>query len=176
VPAAAAGAGLSTYTASLLSATSTPFWAAAPQALAVRFGASSVAAGASALRLGEHSWRSRRSLDALTVAALATELAAATASHRTYRRKGVEEAMDGRWGQVEKFGVNGLGVMLPIGLHAASLAFGRRRPGAAGPLAAFAVLAGSLLLRVSVMAMGDDSAARPEISFRFSQPENLPRR
>ena len=27
----------------------------------------------------------------------------------------------------------------------------------------------------SVMAVGDESAARPEISFRFSQPENLPR-
>ena len=53
VPAAAAGAGLATYTASLLSATSTPLWAAAPQALAVRFGSSSIAAGAAALSLGE---------------------------------------------------------------------------------------------------------------------------
>src|SRR3978361_2341534 len=55
VPAAVAGAGLSTYTATLLSATSTPLWAAAPRALAVRFGASSVAAGAASLSPVERS-------------------------------------------------------------------------------------------------------------------------
>ena len=37
------------------------------------------------------------------------------------------------------------------------------------------VVAGSLLLRVSMMAAGDESARRPEVSFRFSQPENLPK-
>jgi hypothetical protein len=41
-------------------------------------------------------------------------------------------------------------------------------------VASIAVLAGSLLLRVSIMSAGDQSAERPEISFRFSRPENLP--
>ncbi len=171
MPAAVAGAGLATYTASLLAATSTPLWAAAPQSMAVRFGASSVAAGAAALSLGERSWRSRRALDALSVAALATELAATVQSHHAYRAKGVEEALQGGWGQVEAVGATGLGAMMPLGLKLAGMVLGGR----GGRLGAWAVLGGSLLLRVSIMEAGDASAARPEISFRFSQPENLPR-
>jgi formate-dependent nitrite reductase membrane component NrfD len=166
VPVAVAGAGLSTYTASLLSATSTPLWAAAPRALAVRFGASSVAAGAASLSLGERSGATRRRLDAITVAALAAELAATLASHESYQRKGVA--------QVEKIGVTALGTVLPLGLQLASLTMARRKPGVVSSVASIAVLAGSLLLRVSIMSAGDQSAERPEISFRFSRPENLP--
>ena len=66
IPAAVAGAGLGTYTAALLSATSTPLLAAAPRLMAARFASSSVMAGASALSLGEGSARRRRRLDALT--------------------------------------------------------------------------------------------------------------
>ncbi len=173
VPAAIAGAGLSTYTASLLSATSTPLWAAAPRSLAVRFGASSVAAGAASLSLRERSSATRRKLDAISVAALAAELAATLASHETYQRKGVAEAFDGGWGQVEKIGVTALGTALPLGLQLASVVLARRRPGVLSDVASVAVLAGSLLLRVSMLSSGDRSAERPGISFRFSQPENL---
>ncbi len=168
-PAALAGMGLATYTASLLAATSTPLWAAAPQSLAVRFGASSVASAAAALALGEHAPRSRRALDALAVAALGMELAAAMRSHQTYAARGVEESLQTGWGGVEKYGATGVGVVLPLGLKLAGMAFGGR-----GRIANLAVLAGSLLLRVSIMEAGDISAERPEISFRFSQPDNLP--
>ncbi len=174
VPAAAVGAGMSTYTAALLSATSTPLWAAAPQALAVRFGSSSIASGAAALSLGERPGRNRRALDTIALAALATELMAATASHRTYRQKGVAAALDGGWGQVERMGATGAGNLLPLGLHAASLLLGRGRDSGLSRLASFAVLAGSALLRVSIMAAGDESARRPEISLGYAQPENLP--
>jgi formate-dependent nitrite reductase membrane component NrfD len=174
VPAAVAGAGLSTYTASLLSATSTPLWAAAPQSLAVRFGASSVAAGAASLSLVERRGTTRRKLDSIAVAALAAEVAATIASHETYRRKGVAEALDGGWGQVEKIGATGLGTVLPLGLQLASLALARRTPGILSDVASVAVLTGSLLLRVSMLSAGDASAERPGISFRFSQPDNLP--
>jgi formate-dependent nitrite reductase membrane component NrfD len=175
VPAAVAGAGLSTYTAALLSATSTPLWAAAPQALAVRFGSSSIASGAAALSLGERSRRTGRALDKIALAALAAELAATAASHRTYRRKGVAEALDGGWGAAEKLGATGLGVVLPLGLHATSLALGDRgRSRGLSRLASTAILGGSFLLRVAIMAAGDKSAERPEISFRFAQPDNLP--
>jgi formate-dependent nitrite reductase membrane component NrfD len=170
MPAALAGAGLSTYTASLLAATSTPLWAAAPKSTAIRFGASSVASGAAALALGEQNWRSRRALDALAVAALAAELAATVQSHQTYREKGVDEALHGRWGLVETVGVTGLGTILPLGLKLWGLATGGRR----SVLANVAILAGSFMLRVSIMEAGAQSAERPEISFRFSQPENLP--
>ena len=175
IPAAFAGAGLSTYTAALLSATSTPLWAAAPQSLAVRFGSSSIVAGASALSLGEENGHIRRSLDLVAVGALAADLAATLASHRTYRRKGVEEALQGRWGLVEKIGVTIVGMALPLGLHSLSLVTGRR-PGRLSRVASVAALAGSALLRVSVMGAGDVSASRPDISFRFAQPENLPHR
>ena len=175
VPAAIAGAGLSTYTAALLSATSTPLWAAAPRSLAVRFGASSVAAGAASLSLAERSGATRRKLNSIAVAALAAELAATLASHDTYRRTGVAEALDGGWGKVDRIGVTGLGTALPLGLQLASFALARRKPGILSDVASVAVLAGSLLLRVSTLANGDTSAERPEISFRFSQPDNLPR-
>jgi len=183
LPAALAGAGLSTYTASLLSATSTPVWAACPRLLAMRFASSSVATGASALSLGETVPALRRGLDAVSALALSVELGATIASHRAYERRGVGEAFRGSWGLVEKVGVTGLGVMLPLGLHLLSLAGqGRRAPGRSagggrlGRVASVAALAGSALFRVSIMAIGDESARRPEVSLRFSQPENLPDR
>jgi hypothetical protein len=125
--------------------------------MAVRLGSSSVASGAAALALGERAPRNRRALDAIAAAALTAELAATIASHRTYERTGVAGALTGTWGDVEKLGATGVGVLLPLGLLAL-------RRGHAG----LAVLAGSLLLRVSIMAAGDTSAADPNISFRFS--------
>ncbi len=169
VPAAILGAGLGTYTASLLAATSTPLWAAAPRSMAVRFAASSMASGAAALALGERSRRSRRALDALAVAALATELAAAMRSAETYRARHVEESLEGGWGAVERYGATGAGNIVPLALKLASVMLGGR-----SQTANWLTLAGSFLLRVSIMEAGDVSAERPDISFRFSQPENLP--
>lgn len=48
-----------------------------------------------------------------------------------------------------------------------------RRPGRLSGLASVAALAGSALMRVAFLGAGDDSARRPDVSFRFSQPENL---
>jgi hypothetical protein len=64
--------------------------------------------------------------------------------------------------------------VLPLGLQLASLALARRTPGILSDVASVAVLTGSLLLRVSMLSAGDASAERPGISFRFSQPDNLP--
>jgi formate-dependent nitrite reductase membrane component NrfD len=96
------------------------------------------------------------------------------ASHETYRRKGVAEALDGGWGQGEKVGVTVLGTALPLGLQLASLATARRKPGVLSSVASLAVLAGSLLGRVSILSAGGTSAERPGINFRFARPENLP--
>ncbi len=175
VPAAAAGAGLSTYTAALLAATSTPLWAAAPRPLAVRFGSSSFASGAAALSLTERSGRTGRVLDQIALAALAVELAGASVSREVEKRKGVGAALDGTWGHVEKLGATGMGIVLPLGLYSASLAFSRHRSRGLSRLASLAVLGGSFLLRVSIMGAGDKSANEPEISFRFTQPDNLPK-
>ena len=174
VPAAVSGAGIGTYTAALLSATSTPLWAAAPKQMAMRFGSSSMVAGAAVLSLMEGSAGRRRKLDALALAALSVDLAATMASHRTYQQRGVAAALDSKWGRVERTGVTQLGTALPAVLQAASLTFGRGRPGTLSDVASILTIAGSLLLRVSMMEAGNVSASKPEISFRFSQPENLP--
>ena len=175
-PAAVSGMGLSVYTASLLSATSTPTWAAAPRAMAVRFGASSVAAASCALLLGERDPDTRRTLELVAAGALATELIAAGAQERTLEEKDVGEAMNSDWGRVEKGIVNGLGVALPLALLGVSLLAGRRKGRTLGNAAAIAALSGAALMRVAVMGVGDESASRPEISFHFSQPKNLPGR
>ncbi len=176
VPAAASGAGIATYTASLLSATSTPLWAAAPRATAIRFGASSIAAGAAALSLGEgRGSRLGRDLDKIAVTALALELAATLSADEQYRRKGVAGALETLPGMIEELGADGMGTVLPLGLHAASLLLLPRRSRALSGLASLATLAGSAILRIAIMAAGDESALRPEISLRFAQPENLPK-
>ena len=177
-PAAVSGAGLSVYTASLLSATSTPTWAAAPRAMAVRFGASSTAAAASALLLGERDPHTRRTLELIAAGALATEAAAAAVQEREIHAKGAGEARHTPAGRAETWLANGLGVVAPLVLLGASLALDRhrrRRAHGLGDAAAVLTLLGAAAMRVSVMAVGDESAARPEISFRFSQPRNLPR-
>jgi protein NrfD len=53
VPAVLAGMAMSTYTGALLSATSTPLWAAAPRRIAALFGASAMASGAATLTISE---------------------------------------------------------------------------------------------------------------------------
>ncbi len=175
VPAAFFGAGIGTYTAALLAATSTPLWAAAPRALAVRFASSSIVAGASALSLGETDGRTRRALDLVALAALATEATAASASHRIYARRGVAEALDSPAGRFEFWGAHVAGTLAAAGLKTVALLLGPRRGRPASRLASVLGLLGSATFRVSIMAAGDVSARRPDISFRFAQPENLPR-
>ena len=175
-PSAITGAGLSVYTASLLAATSTPYWAAAPCSLAVRFAASSIASGSAALVLGERDEATRDALNLILGGALAVELAATVALHREVKRKGVGEVLKTWWGRIERLGIEGLGILAPLGLHAAShLVSDRKTKAALSDLAAIFTLAGSALLRVATLAVGEESARRPEISFRFSQPQNLPK-
>ena len=174
VPGAVFGAGIGTYTAALLAATSTPLWAAAPRALAVRFASSSIAAGASALCLGENDPATRRALDAVAVVALATEAAAATVSHRIYEARGVGDALRSRPGLIEHWGAHVAGTLVPAALKAVAVLAGRRGR-LASRLGSVLAVAGSGAFRISIMAAGDVSARDPNISFRFSQPENLPK-
>jgi formate-dependent nitrite reductase membrane component NrfD len=171
LPAAVAGAGLGVYTASLLSATSTPHWAAAPRALAVRFGAASIASAAAAIGLSERRSRVGRDLDSLAVAALAAELAATLATDHALTRAGIAPQEQGQ--RVEVSLSTELGVLLPLGLLSVSLLFTRRRSHILSTAASVAVLAGSLAMRIGVLNQGANSARRPEVSMRFAQPDNL---
>lgn len=174
VPASLTGAVLCTYTAALLSATSTPIWAAAPSSLAVRFGSSSMATGAAALALGAVDSAARAKLDAVQMSALAVEavLSAVTKGH--HRREGVHGAYDSVAGRIEQVGATMLGVVLPLGLLAAS-SFMAKRPRALSVAAGVATLMGSATLRSSMLSLGNVSAKRPDVSFQFSTPKNLPR-
>lgn len=174
IPLAASGAGLGTYTASLLSATSTPLWAAAPSATAVKFASSSIASAASALSLGQGRSRTGRDLDKIALAALATELAATLSADESFHRTGVEPAMASTPGVIEQVGGTLLGTVVPMGLLMLSLTGPRRSPVLSG-LAALLALAGSATMRISFMAAGDESARNPRVSMRFAQPDNLGR-
>jgi protein NrfD len=174
VPAALSGAGLSIYTASLLSATSTPAWVAAPRALAIRFAGSSVAAAAALLALLEPDRALRRRLHGVAAVALGVELVATAATEAAYKEKGIAAVGKSGWGRTEAIAVTGLGVALPLALltfAACSRSPTARRLGTAGAVAA---IGGSFLLRVATLGVGDVSADRPDLSFPFSQPENLP--
>ena len=174
VPLAASGAGLGTYTASLLSATSTPLWAAAPCATAVKFAASSVASAASALSLGQGRSRIGRDLDKVALAGLAVELAATLSADESFHRTGVAPALGSMPGKIEEVSGTLLGTLTPIGLLVLSLA-GPRRSRMLSGLAALLALAGSATMRISFMAAGDESARNPQVSMRFAQPDNLGR-
>ena len=172
VPAAGLGMGMGTYTAALMAATSTPLWAAAPRALGARFGAASMASGAAALSFGQEDGPAKRALDAICVAALATELVADAVQSARYQRTGVAPIMRGGWGMTEKIGAAGLGTAAPIALWGLSAL--RGKGARLSPAAAGLVIAGSLLLRVAMLAAGAKSAEDPAVSLRFAQPDNLP--
>jgi formate-dependent nitrite reductase membrane component NrfD len=104
VPAAFAGMAMSTYTGALLSATSTPLWAAAPRRIAAAFGASSMASGAAALRVAGHrrsaSNNTGQALDLIALAASTLELLLLLSLRRRFREQGVDGALheaDGAW-------------------------------------------------------------------------------
>ena len=177
LPAALFGFGLSTYTAALLSATSTPLWAASPRTLAGRFGSSAIAAGAAALSIGEQRPAARRALDRIAFLALGTEAVAAALAHKDLR------APRRRRGARQQLG--------PAG------ALGRQRRRHRAPrwpcTAASAVLPAPVGRRLSRRRVRRDPGRQriaahldhgcratcrpttPAISFRFSQPENLPK-
>ena len=131
-----------------------------------------IATAAAALAVGEASPRTRTSLSNLLLTALTVEMAATLVSDHRFKQTGIEAGRSGPWGQVEKIGATGLGVMLPIGLLVASR-LGKRDT--LTTAAGIAALAGSAMMRISMLGVGMESARRPEISMRFAQPDNLPK-
>jgi formate-dependent nitrite reductase membrane component NrfD len=176
LPAALAGAGMTTYTAALLAATSTPLWAAAPRALGVQFAGSAIAAAAGALQLAgriDGDDGGAAALEGLALAAAATELVGALAAERQCRRAGIGDALalHRPWGALHQLGAVGLGAAVPVAVHAGKLAGRRPRPRLM-LTAALAVLAGSFALRLSVLGAGNDSAERPQQSLGFASGRN----
>ena len=174
LPAAVSGAGMSVYTASLLAATSTPLWAAAPRELAARFGTGAVAAGAAALSLGERLGGHDRTADALDrVAALATvaNLAATAAHESRIRAAGVRPGIGDAAAGLGAAMLHEVAPLLGYALASVSPRAGRDL----SVLSSIALLAGGLLTRAEIISSGNHTADRPQTSLRFAQPENLPR-
>jgi protein NrfD len=176
-PAAVAGTGMASYTAALLTATSTPLWAAAPRALAVQFAASSLGAAAAALQLAgrvDGDQAAAPALEGLALAAAATELAGAFAAERRYRETGIGDAVSVTRpaGALHQIGAIGLGAAVPVAFYGGKLAGRRPRPWLM-LAASLAVLAGSFALRLSMIEAGNDSAQRPQQSLRFARRGNI---
>ena len=177
IPAALFGAGLSTYTAALLSSTSTPLWAAASMPLAGHFGASAIASAAALLSMGERAGgRNEASarLDDVAAVASAVDAVATLMANRRVHARGVRGSIDRPGtGDLGTAGVLALGCVLPIALHLAHRA-GGRSSGALSVLASLGILAGTYVAKSSVIRAGNESADRPRDYFRFASPDNLP--
>lgn len=173
VPAALTGAGMSTYTAALISSTSTPLWAAAPKLVAARFACSSVATAAAALSLGEAlrgTDSNRDTLDRLAAGATLADATLSLAEEREYRREGVAGAQkDKRAIAMEHRASQILEHALPLACYGLKHAFPRHGR-TLSMVAALGVLAGGMLMRSNIFHAGNNSARRPRDYLAFTQP------
>ena len=171
VPAALAGAGMTFYTGTLLAATSTPLWAAAPRLLASRFASASMAAAAALLSLIERRGGrdgSAQRLEELAALAAAAEWALGSASDRVYAHTGVGSVLrEAPYAPLYR-GAAALGTILPLALYGADrVVF--RGSGLLSRPASLALIAGSAVLRQALMYAGNESARRPRDYLAFTQ-------
>lgn len=172
VPAALTGMAMSTYTGALLSATSTPLWAAAPRRIAAAFGASAMASGAAALTIAGQgrsaSDEASRVLNRIALAASAVELFLLWSLRRRFREQGLDGALtETGWGLAYDFGVMALGAGVPTLHHMESVIRPERAPRRALTIS-LAVLTGGFLLRHVLLRAGNTSAKRPKDYFRLT--------
>lgn len=177
--AALSGAGAATYTAGLLSATSTPYWAAAPRALGAEFASSAVASGAAALALAERAGGRVHTAERLEdVAAVATlaHLGASQWAEHCEVQTGVDRAVAThsarRQLRIADLLIAGAA---PLAGYTLNRATAGRAPVAA-VAGSLAVLVGGWLVRDAILKTGKASSERPEGAFALAQPENLPTR
>jgi protein NrfD len=172
------GAGAGTYTASLLSATSTPFWAATPRHLGVLFGTSAVACAAAALAIGERlagRHATGRRLD--DIAALATLAHFATSLHwpRRRARRGLpEDVTRSSPGRTLETGDLLLAGAVPLAAYGLNRLATNNRGATLSVFGSAAILIGGLMLRHGALKLGNETARQPRTAFAFAQPEQLP--
>lgn len=175
-PAAALGTWMVVYTASLLSATSNPLWAAAPGLLAGSFAGFSMAGGAAALSLwglatGGSAWDDAFEGFAIMSLAVAWAFLLAWCIHLT--RVGLmAPLMYGAAAWLFVVGTFGVGLALPAALHLWQ-AFTPEALRWATALAAVAELTGSLMWRGALLIGGQISAQRPADALRFAGGDHL---
>ncbi|WP_439595330.1 NrfD/PsrC family molybdoenzyme membrane anchor subunit [Falsiroseomonas sp.] len=169
-PAAIAGAGMSVYTASLLSSTSTPLWAAAPTPLAAQFGSAAMAGAASVLALLQRrdgQDEMARRLERLAMVAGGLEAVASQAAKAQWQRAGIEPAK--KPDAMITGGGTIAGFLLPFAAKSLGRALGGRAATAMPEIASIAMLIGSATMRHGVLLAGNDSAKRPQDVFRTTR-------
>ena len=171
IPAAASGGLLTTYTGTLLAATSTPLWSAAGTSLPVLFGASAMSTATAALTLtgGKEDEDSLPALETIGLLASAGELAAERWMSRRLQERGVAEPLREEPARsLYKLGFVTVGVGVPLAIHAVQTLSGRHSR-KASLLAAGAALAGGYALRHVIVTAGNRSAERPRDYFQVAQ-------
>lgn len=173
IPAALAGMGMSIYTGVLLTATSTPLWAALPKRLPALFGVSAAATAVSALSLAEQAKgeaHTVRKLELLALIVGTAELILTQQTEQELAQKGVDGVLhEEPWQMVNEVGVKGAGVLLPFVLRLVNV-WANGRFSALSGLASVGTLVGGLLLRALFVLAGNESARRPRDYFQLTQP------
>ena len=175
--AAVSGAGAATYTAALMSATSNPYWAAAPRSLGAQFATSAVASGAAALAVGERlsgRCQTAERLEAVAAVATVAHIVAGQVAKRARHQAGVEEVVEDRSSRYETADLLLAGAA-PLAGYALNRATGGRAPGIA-IAGSLALLASSFAMRHGILNAGKSAARRPKAAFSLAQPRNLPDR
>jgi formate-dependent nitrite reductase membrane component NrfD len=173
VPAALAGGAVTTYTGTLLAATSTPLWAAGSRLLPALFSVSAATTATAALSLVTQRTATSESatrLDNLALMAGGAELALATALDRQWQQQGVATPLRQQpTATAYRVGFYGLGMLTPLLLHGLHRLM-QRRSRTVSTLAFVATLAGGYMLRSVLISAGNASAQRPDDYFQFIQP------
>ncbi len=178
VPAGLAGMVMSVYTGTLLAATSTPLWAAVYRHLPALFGASAASTAAAALTLSleaaDASEADHRHVERFALVAGAAELTLAAATEHRWAQQGVADAIrEEPASSAYHLGAVGLGMVVPLAIHAYQTVTGRRSR-TASTLAAISALVGGYCLRAVVLKAGNRSARRPRDYFQLTQAPNVP--
>jgi protein NrfD len=174
VPAAMAGGVLATYTGSLLSATSTPIWAAGYRLLPPIFGLSGTATATAALSLlvgdaGTAGRTTQQRLERLALLASLFELVLTLRLDALWRRARLNAPLaEPPLKLPYRVGALGLGILAPLGVHLLQAVTGRELR-TASRLASLAALLGGYTQRAVMVLAGKRSAERPTDSFHFTR-------
>ncbi len=176
LPAAMAGAVVALYTGTLLAATNMPLSAKAFPFLSSLFASSAASTAAATLSLVAEGTRTdervRQRLNLFALIAGLTELFFALLIDQRWRRTPTgRSTRNVETGLAYRGGVLGLGIGLPLAIHAAELAT-RRDSRLLSTLAALSALIGGFVLRAVFVLGSRQSAASPEAYFHLASPQS----
>jgi formate-dependent nitrite reductase membrane component NrfD len=172
---ALSGAAMATYTATLLSSTSTPLWLTAARHLPILFGATAMASATAGIGLALDATsrlRDRRPLSLLGLLASAVQFWAARKVEQDWAKQRLHGVADDPMMQrVDTLLVKGGGMILPSAIHLAMIVTGRASRHLS-VVACVATLVGAFAERWLIVAAGNQSASRPTDYFQISQPSS----